>query len=90
MSATIPLRTAWAATGKVDYGRKASEEANLQFRRSLYYVKALRKGEQITADAVRSVRPGFGMAPKHLDDVVGRTVSVDVSANTPVLREQLG
>lgn len=75
---------AWKALGKVDYGRKASEQGNVQFRRSLYFVTPLSAGEIITADAVRSVRPGFGLAPKHLDEIVGRKVKRDVGAATPV------
>jgi N-acetylneuraminate synthase len=57
-------RTAWEAMGKIDYGRQNSEQGNVKFRRSLYFVKELKSGDVITADAVRSVRPGFGMAPK--------------------------
>lgn len=77
-------RTAWQALGRVDYGRKPSEQANAQFRRSLYFVKALQAGDVITADAVRSVRPGFGLSPKHLDEVVGRRVNHAISVNSPV------
>lgn len=83
-------RTAWEALGQVDYGRKSSEQGNAQFRRSLYFVKNLAAGEVITADAVRSVRPGFGLAPKHLEEVLGRRTSREVLANTPVTREALG
>lgn len=82
-------RTAWQALGKVDYGRKSSEQGNVKFRRSLYFVKDLKAGEVITADAVRSVRPGFGLAPKHLETIVGMKVDVDVQSNTPVLVENL-
>jgi N-acetylneuraminate synthase len=82
-------RTAWEALGKVDYGRKSSEQGNAQFRRSLYFVKALKAGDEVTPDAVRSVRPGFGAAPKHLDAVIGKRVLSDVVANTPVLLTQL-
>lgn len=77
-------RTAWEAMGKIDFGRKSSEQGNVQFRRSLYFVKALKAGEVIGADAVRSVRPGFGLAPKHLDTVLGRHVRVDVTPGTAV------
>ncbi len=75
-------KTAWQARGKVDYGRKSSEQGNVKFRRSLYFVKALQKGDIVTADAVRSVRPGFGLAPKHLDAVIGQRVTCDIKANT--------
>lgn len=80
-------RTAWQALGKVDYGRKSSEQGNVKFRRSLYFVRDLKAGEVITADAVRSVRPGFGLAPKHLEAVIGRTVTRNVGARTPVRAE---
>ena len=86
----LPIsRTAWAALGAVDYGRKASEQGNVQFRRSLYFVKDLAAGEAITADAVRSVRPGYGIAPKHLDAVIGRRVREAVARHTPVRFELL-
>jgi len=77
-------KTAWSSLGKVDYGRKSSEQGNVKFRRSLYFVKNLARGDIITEDAVRSVRPGFGVAPKLLNDIVGKRVSFDVDVNTPV------
>lgn len=82
-------RTAWSAMGRVDYGRKSSERGNAQFRRSLYFVKSLQAGQIITADAVRSVRPGFGAAPKHLDQIIGRRILMDVAAETPVRLDQI-
>ena len=77
-------RTAWQALGKVDYGRKSSEQGNVKFRRSLYFVKALKAGDVITADAVKSVRPGYGLAPKCLNDVLGKTLKKDVETFTAV------
>lgn len=77
-------KTAWSALGKVDYGRKSSEQCNVKFRRSLYFVKDLKAGEVITEDAIRSVRPGFGLEPKYVEEVVGRRVDFDVFANTAV------
>ncbi len=77
-------RTAWDAMGTVDYGRKSSERGNVVFRRSLYFVKDLAAGDVITPDALRSVRPGYGAAPKHLDAILGRQVKVAVQAETPV------
>lgn len=80
----VGARTAWQALGQVDYGRQPSEQANAQFRRSLYFVKDLQAGDVITPDAVRSVRPGFGLAPKFLPDVLGRQVNQSIRANSPV------
>jgi len=78
------VRTAWQALGKVDYGLKSSERGNALFRRSLYFVKDLRRGEQVSEDAIRSIRPGFGLAPKYFKDVVGRQVTQDLRAGTAV------
>lgn len=77
-------RTAWESLGRIDYSRKPSEAGNLKFRRSLYFVKALKAGEIVDADSVRSVRPGYGLAPKYLDAVIGRTAACDVEFGTPV------
>lgn len=82
-------KTAWVALGSVDYGRKSSEHGNVKFRRSLYFVKDLKAGDVITADAVRSVRPGFGLAPKYLEQVIGTRVQSDVAANRPVTEANL-
>lgn len=81
-------RTAWEAMGRIDYGRKSSESGNVIFRRSLYVVRDIAKGQMITAEDVRSVRPGYGLAPKHLDRVLGRRAKTDIRLNTPV-REDL-
>ncbi|MEQ5868864.1 pseudaminic acid synthase [Sagittula sp. NFXS13] len=86
---TTAARTAWDALGTVDYGQKSSEMGNVTFRRSLYFVKDLAAGEVITPDAVRSVRPGFGAAPKHLDSILGRRVRQSVAAKTPVSLDNL-
>ncbi|MGC8697052.1 MAG: pseudaminic acid synthase [Halothiobacillus sp.] len=75
---------AWRARGQVDYGRKSSEQGNVQFRRSLYFVRDLNAGDVITEESVRSVRPGFGAAPKFWDEVIGSCVAVAVQKNTPV------
>ena len=76
--------TAWAALGNVDYGRKSSEQGNVKFRRSLYFVKDLKAGDLITSDAVRSVRPGFGLAPKYLANIIGKTINRNVKCGSVV------
>ncbi len=80
----VGAKTAWEALGCVDYGRKSSEIGNAQFRRSLYFVRDLKAGDVVTAEDVRSVRPGFGLAPKFIDDVVGKKVIKDCSFGTAV------
>jgi len=82
-------KTAWSALGKVDYGMKSSEQANIKFRRSLYFVKALKAGDVITANAVRSVRPGYGIAPKFVEHIVGKKVVRNIPKNSPVCFDDL-
>ena len=75
-------KTAWRALGKVDYGRKSSEQGNAQFRRSLYFVKDMKAGDVIDESCIRSVRPGYGLAPKYFDELMGRITKCDIMANT--------
>lgn len=80
----VSARTAFNAFGTVNYGRKSSEQGNVKFRRSLYFVKSLSAGETITADAIKSVRPGFGLPPKLLQSLIGKTLLKDAEAMKPV------
>lgn len=77
-------KTAWSALGRVDYGRKSSEQGNVKFRRSLYFVKNMKAGDVITQDSIRSVRPGYGLHPKMESLLIGKTLAKDVSLGTSV------
>ena len=77
-------KTAWSALGKVSYERTESERGNVQFRRSLYAVRPIRKGELFTLDNVRSIRPGLGLAPKYLDAILGKPSNADLDAGCPI------
>lgn len=79
--------TAWLALGKVSYERQKAEEANLQFRRSLYVVEDVKQGEVFSPENVRSIRPGFGLPPKAYDSVLGKVATQDISAGTPLSLE---
>lgn len=82
-------RTAWEAIGTVNYGRKSSEAANVKFRRSLYFVRDMQAGDIINPDCIRSVRPGYGLPPKHYNRLIGKTLVEDVKINTPVLEKSV-
>jgi N-acetylneuraminate synthase len=75
---------AWQGIGEVRYGPTEAERKSLQYRRSLYVVKDLKAGERLTADNVRAIRPGLGLAPRYLEQVLGRTVTRDVPRGTAV------
>jgi N-acetylneuraminate synthase len=77
-------RIAHKALGRASYELKPSERGNTVFRRSLYAVADIRKGETLTAANVRSIRPGYGLAPKHLPSVLGRRAASDIPRGTPL------
>lgn len=83
-------KTAWSALGEINYGKKSSEVANAKFRRSLYFVKDIENGDIVTEDAVRSVRPGYGLAPNRLSEIVGRKAAVSIRKNTPTTLASVG
>lgn len=75
---------AWQSLGRVSYERASAEAANLRFRRSIYFVENLKAGDVIERDSIRRIRPGYGLAPKHFDELIGRRVRVDVERGDPV------
>lgn len=75
-------KTAWLAIGKVNYERTEAEKGNVKFRRSLYVVKDIKVGEELTHENVKSIRPGFGIAPKHLNEVIGKKATKNLSKGT--------
>ena len=75
-------RTVWAALGVVNHGRKSSELGNVQFRRSLYFTRDMNEGDEITSDSIKSVRPGYGLPPKHVTELIGKRVLKPAKANT--------
>ena len=77
-------KTAWESLGQVDYGRKSSEQANVKFRRLLYFVKDIKEDEVITAEHVKSIRPGYGIAPKYMEEILGKKITSSVKRGTPV------
>jgi len=82
-------RRAWSALGEVRFGPTEAERESVRFRRSLYIVRDARAGEVLTKDHVRAIRPALGLAPKHLDEVLGRRLAVDVRQGTPLRWELL-
>ena len=83
------VKTSWNSLGRVDYSRKSSELGNVKFRRSLYFVKEMKSGDLITEDCIRSIRPGFGLQPKKLKDIIGKKVKQDIKINTAVKIEHI-
>ena len=77
-------RNAFAALGDGQEARSAVEDGSMAFRRSLYVVKDVQVGETLTTDNVRSIRPGYGLAPKHLPALIGRRAKQLIVRGTPL------
>ena len=75
---------AWQSLGQVTYGGTKAESGSRQFRRSLYVAEDMTEGEQFTETNLRSVRPGYGLAPKHYDVLLGKRVNRALTKGTPV------
>lgn len=78
------VRLAERALGEVHYGVSEREAKSRVFRRSLFVVKDVKKGEKFTAENVRSIRPAHGLAPKFLGEVLGGVAAADISRGTPL------
>jgi N-acetylneuraminate synthase len=74
---------AWQALGAVRYGPMDAERPSLMFRRSIYVARDVAKGEALTREALRIVRPGLGLAPKHYGTLLGRAAARDLRRGEP-------
>lgn len=78
------VRTAETSLGGVSYGPTEHERASLRYRRSLFAVEDIRRGEPFTAHNVRSIRPSIGLEPRHLEEVLRRRAACDIARGTPL------
>lgn len=83
------IRTAEKAIGQVSYQITESEKGSRVFRRSLFVVMDVRAGEKFTTESIRSIRPSYGLHPRHLDEVVTRCANQDIKRGTPLRWEYL-
>jgi len=86
----IESERAWQALGKITYGPTEKEKSSMIFRRSLYCIKDIMAGEEITYQNVRSIRPGKGLEPKYLDIIMGKKVKIDIRRGTGISWEMIG
>ncbi len=81
---------AWQALGEIRYGATEGEKPSLKFRRSLYVVKEMHADEPFTAENVRSIRPGYGLAPKYLPLVLGKRAARAIRRGSPLQWNLIG
>jgi pseudaminic acid synthase len=84
------IRQAEKAIGKVSYGVTKQEKTNVVFRRSIFAVEDIKKGETITAENARIIRPGYGMAPKYYPEILGQVALRDIKRGEPLFLDMIG
>ncbi len=78
------VRTAEKALGGIRYGIGPAEDKSLVFRRSLFVVADVKAGERFSGRNLRSIRPGYGLPPRHLPQILGRRARIDIERGTPL------
>lgn len=84
------IRQAERALGSVSYGMAQQEKENIVFRRSIFCVKDIKKGEKITEKNIRIIRPGYGMSPQFYPEILGQTALEDIQRGTPLQMDMIG
>lgn len=84
------IRQAERAIGSVKYGPSKQEKSSQVFRRSVFCVKDIKKGEKLTPENVRIIRPGYGLAPKYYSSVLGLMALRDIERGTPLKMGMIG
>ena len=85
----IETERAWQGLGRVTYGGTADEAKSRAFRRTLYIAKDMKAGDALSETTLRIVRPGFGLAPKYFDTMLGKRINRDAPAGTPLSWDML-
>ena len=83
-SLVIESKRAWQSKGSINYGPTDSEIASRKYRRSLYVVKDIKKGQKINSKNMRAIRPGLGLPTKYYNDLIGKEVKKNISKGTPI------
>ncbi|SFK08106.1 N-acetylneuraminate synthase [Desulfomicrobium apsheronum] len=85
----VEAKDAWRALGKAGYTREEAEEKSKIFRRSVYFVRDLKKGAKITRDDIRRIRPGMGLAPKYYESIIGKKTKLSVLKGTATSKDNI-
>lgn len=84
------VRQAEMAIGEISYGPSKQEMGNIIFRKSIFSSKAIKKGELLTEDNIKVIRPGYGLAPKYFNEVLGKRAITDIEIGTPISFDLIG
>lgn len=78
------MNNAWNSIGSSDFKLTKGEQRSYKYRPSIYVIRDIHKGDLITSDCIRVIRPGFGIKPKFYDSVLNMKVNVDIVSGTPL------
>ena len=81
------VRSSWLSLGKINYELTENEKGNLKFRRSLYVVSDLKKGDKFTEDNIKCIRPGYGLSPNLFEYCIGKKAKKNISRGTPLSKD---
>lgn len=81
---------AWKSIGESNFNRSQAELKNLAFRRSIYFINDIKKGDKIKRSDIKKIRPGFGLEPKYFEAIIGKLVTRDVYRGDPVSWNSIG
>lgn len=84
------IRMAEKAIGKVEYGPTEQEMDNLNYRKSIFAIMDIKKGEKLTENNIRVIRPGYGMKPKYYHEILGCVALKDIKRGTPINYQLIG
>jgi pseudaminic acid synthase len=76
-------KRAWESLGVIQYGIQKDESKSLNYKRSLYAIKDIKKGDIFSAENIRVIRPGDGIHPKYYDVIIGKIARKDIPKGTP-------
>ena len=78
------LSVAYQAIGEGSFKMKAAEESNIKFRRSIYAIKKINKGDIFCDSNIKRIRPGYGLEPKYFEEIIGKTATRDIEEASPI------
>ncbi|HDT6579567.1 TPA: pseudaminic acid synthase [Bacillus cereus] len=82
-------KRAWEALGTIHYGPTVAEKSSIKFRRSIYVSQDIKEGQLFTRENIKVIRPGFGLAPKYYEMIIGKTAKKDVKRGTALAWEHI-
>ncbi len=89
MNLVNETKIAWESLGEVNYNIEKNELPSMQFKRSIFVIKDIKKNQRLTNENIKIIRPGYGIEPKYFDLMIGRKINCNLKKGTPLLWSHL-